>query len=389
MIKCRPILAERSGLSGRFALVWLRQLPRSLDNLKEEPAVLKGLRRAILASLLSILLAAPAQVLAWGNTGHEAVAWLAWHQMNPATKTRVLALLALVPTLHSPTTGKPIAGYAEWKKQIPSGLTADDQNCYLFMLAATWADSIKHQGFQDSDKPPVGVTKDVNTGFIDKVTHGYWHFVDAGFSSDGGSSPTTPIPNAATEIPALRLAISSTEDDVLKSYDMIWLEHLVGDIHQPLHGTVRYFQNKGDAGANLVEIELTPDMQKLFICPPSKYTPTELHAFWDDLPGSCAPAPALTPAVTFASKLPLLAPDPLKPASGLVADTNASDWATESLALAKSDSYKTPIGPGLAQSNGSAYQITPDYYNSALQDAKDRISLAGARLARLLDDNLK
>jgi hypothetical protein len=339
--------------------------------------------------LTFLLLIAPVRTWAWGNTGHEAVAWLAWHQMNADTKKRVLALLQLVPTLQSPTTGRSISGYAEWAKQIPPGLSTDDQNCYLFMLAATWADSIKHQGFQDSDKPPAGLTKDVNIGYSDKVTHGYWHFVDAGFSSDGGTWPTTPVPNAATQITALRAAIASSEVDLLKSYDMIWLEHLVGDIHQPLHGTVRYFGGSGDVGGNLVKIKLTPAMEKQFVCPPSKYTPTELHAFWDDLPGSCAPAPALGTAATFAGGLPLLAPDPTKQATGLVADANPSDWATESLVMAKSDAYATPIGPGLKPTGSSAYLMTTTYYNNAFKDASDRISLAGARLARLLDDNLK
>jgi hypothetical protein len=40
-------------------------------------------------------------------------------------------------------------------------------------------------------------------------------------------------------------------------------------------------------------------------------------------------------------------------------------------------------------STGSSYLITDAYYQKAMQDAKDRIALAGARLAKLLDDNLK
>ena len=45
---------------------------------------------------------------------------------------------------------------------------------------------------------------------------------------------------------------------------------------------------------------------------------------------------------------------------------------------------------GKAQSPevGAAYVITEAYYNAAMQDAKDRIALAGARLAKLLNENL-
>lgn len=102
--------------------------------------------RAVLATALSLLLIAPPRLWAWGNTGHEAVAYVAWKQLQPATKTRVLALLKKVPTLH--TDSAKIPGYSDWVSDLPSGLSADQQNQYLFMRAATWADSIKHHGLQ-------------------------------------------------------------------------------------------------------------------------------------------------------------------------------------------------------------------------------------------------
>src|SRR5437016_3530847 len=42
-------------------------------------------------SLLVILVAQP--VLAWNATGHEAIAAIAWDNMQPATRTKVAALL--------------------------------------------------------------------------------------------------------------------------------------------------------------------------------------------------------------------------------------------------------------------------------------------------------
>ena len=32
---------------------------------------------------------------------------------------------------------------------------------------------------------------------------------------------------------------STTASDSVKSYDLVWLEHLVGDVHQPFHCTTR------------------------------------------------------------------------------------------------------------------------------------------------------
>jgi len=337
---------------------------------------------AIVVSSISILLVAPPQALGWGNTGHEAVAYVAWQQMTPEARARAIELLKQVPTLHNAANTKSIPGYAEWVADLPAGLSQDDQNLYLFMRAATWPDTIKHQWFHDSDTPPKGLTKDVNIGFTDTKSHGYWHFIDAGFASDSSTVPATPAPNVATEIVALRGFIASNEDDVLKAYDLVWIEHLVGDVHQPLHGSTRYFAGASDAGGNDVPIRLTAAMKKAFEGTLSKSAPDELHAFWDSLPGEGQPAPALAQAAAYGGGL--------SPAAKTkIAVTNPARWAAESLALAKRDVYAAPIGASPKPAGGTSYLITTAYYNKAVRDAKSRVALAGARLAKLLNENLK
>jgi S1/P1 Nuclease len=344
--------------------------------------------KVLVAVSLSAILAAPARSHAWGNSGHEAVAYVAWQQLTPATRARVLELLKLVPTLHNPENTASIPGFTDWVNDLPPGLTDDQKNLYLFMRAATWADSIKHQWLKDSDTPPANRPVEVNIGYTDTESHGYWHFINTAFASDQSKVPATPAPNVATQIIALRQDIASDEDDVLKSYDMVWLLHLVGDIHQPLHGAVRYYAGTGDQGGNLVKIDLTPAMKKQFEGSLSSSAPTELHAFWDDLPGEGEPAPALPQAAAFAGSLP-------SAAAGQIADIDPAGWASESLALAKSDAYSAPIGNGpqpaasKSKKSPSAYLISSTYYSTAMQDAKVRIALAGARLAKLLNENLK
>jgi hypothetical protein len=350
--------------------------------------MLKAYCKPVLVTTLALLLVFPPQAWAWGNTGHEAVAYLAWMQLDSSTKTRALALLKKVPTLHTDTADIP--GYSEWVADLPPGLSKDQKNLYLFMRAATWADSIKHHGLHDSDTPPAGLITEVNIGFDDEDSHGYWHFIDQAFTSDGSVTPATPVPNVVTQIAALRADIASSEGDVLKAYDMVWLEHLVGDIHQPLHGTVRYSGGSGDRGGNLVNIKLPIPMEQKFKCPPSKSTPRELHAFWDDLPGSCPPDTGLATAAAFAKALPLLLSNPTAPGAGKVADTDPNNWASDSMSLARKDTYVDPIGEGLQPEDGSkGFLISQAYYDQGMKDAKNQVALAGARLAKLLNENLK
>jgi hypothetical protein len=343
----------------------------------------RTVRGGVLPWLLVLAVAAPQRVWGWGNNGHEAVAYVAWQQLNSDTQKRVMQLLAMVPTLHNADHTKSIPGFADWVNDLPSGLSQDERNLYLFMRAATWPDSIKHQWLRDSDTPPPsGGPSEHAVGYTDTASHGYWHFVDAGFASDQSKVPDTPAPNAATQIAELRTAIASTDAslDLLKSYELIWLEHLVGDIHQPLHGTVRFFTNKGDEGGNTVKITMPTAMKKQFEGTLSNGAPAELHAFWDDLPGEGQPVPALPFAVTFGKALAA--------AKDGVSDTDPNHWAEESLTLAKKDAYHTPIGDGPTPAGGSSYAITQAYYDTAMQDAKARIALAGARLAKLLNEKL-
>jgi hypothetical protein len=386
-LECQAVASGTGACLGRlrtfpsniFAFVYRQSVIFNLP-------MIKNSGRTISATLLSALLAFPSPAWGWGNTGHEAVAFVAWAQLSQSAKTRVMALLKKVPAISDE-----IPGFAEWVQQLPAGLTADQQNQFLFMRAATWADSIKHHGLRDSDTPPAGLTQEVHIGFSDEQSHGYWHFIDTAFANDGESLPDTPVPNIVTQIAALRGFLASNEGDALKAYDLLWLEHLVGDIHQPLHASVRFVEDSGDRGGNLVKIKLTVPMEQKFKCPPSKSTPRELHAFWDDLPGSCPADTGLKLAAAFANSLPLMLTDSSSDPQHKVSDTDPNSWAADSLALAKSDAYADPpIGNGLHPENGtSGFAITQDYYDHALTDAKDRIALAGARLAKLLNENLK
>jgi hypothetical protein len=122
---------------------------------------------------------------------------------------------------------------------------------------------------------PDGPDSSRNIGYADHFRHKYWHFIDLPYSQDGTQLPPVPTPNAETQIKAFRAALGSGASDDVKAYDLAWLEHLVGDIHQPLHAIMRVSATKpeGDAGGSLLPICASP-------CRDS------LHLFWDRLVGS-------------------------------------------------------------------------------------------------------
>lgn len=295
---------------------------------------------------------------AWWDGGHETVAYIAYRKLTPATRQRVDALLKLNPM------------YATWTM----GVAADQQGLAAFVQAATWADCIKSSscigGYtSDGGNTPPGMTTDAqNIGYQDHLMHQYWHFVDEPYSAGApGQPPKTP--NALTEIQLLSGDIGSDKSDDIKSYDVVWLEHLIGDIHQPLHATSRFTKNHpdGDAGGNLV-----------YFC--AKPCRDELHAYWDSLLGS---GPLLVQITATGDQL-LKRKKPAK-----AAEPDPAKWVDESFELAKSEVYLAPVSDDNDPAQTVSPRITAKYAANATRVAKSQVLLAGYRLAQLLNTRLK
>ena len=261
------------------------------------------LRPLIAVTLCLCLFSSTSQ--AWFGFGHMAVAYVAYQKLTPEKRIRVAKLLKKNPYYKT-----------KWKAMIPVGTPADQQDLMYFMIAATWPDQIKNKnsGYVDDgtaggNVPAAGPTAWQNTGYGDLNRHKYWHFIDTPFTQDGTTPlAAIPSPNAETEIAIFRQALTSSVSDKVKSYDLVWLLHLVGDVHQPLHSTTRVGATdlQGDNGGNNVKLS-----------DPSK----ELHAFWDGLPGDSA---NVADVITYGKTL--TAADPL-----LAKKSDASDWINNGL----------------------------------------------------------
>jgi hypothetical protein len=312
----------------------------------------------------------PTPALAWNDFGHMAVAAIAYKNLKPETRSRVDALVSLNPY------------YSRWLASCPADCSPTSRKQIAFMLAATWPDAIKGDSEYKPDGldygfRPDGVTSSLNVGYDDKLLHKYWHFVDYPFSRDGTALPAVPTPNAETQIEVCRKALasdSSTASDALKSYDLNWLLHLVGDVHQPLHCVTRVTGEfpSGDSGGNFV---------KIYECDP----PLLLHSFWDEALNSSRDP---FDVVKYVDELKVvrMAGRKSRPVSAgkAASDLNARRWIDESVDLAHKKVYTTPVG-----SSCRVEKLTAAYRKTARQLAEKRVILAGVRLGNILNRELR
>jgi hypothetical protein len=168
----------------------------------------------------------------------------------------------------------------------------------------------------------------------------------------------------------LSKALHTDEGDDLKSYDMVWVEHLVGDLHQPLRDTSRFTSNhpNGDAGGNLV---LTCD---------TTGCKNELHGFWDDLPG---PGNDLAAAIELGKQLD----SEVAPTDDEINVEDPAAWSSEGFQLAKAVAYASPVTSDSLQS--SPHTLDAGYRNNARNLMKKQLFIAGHRLAATLNNYLE
>lgn len=304
-----------------------------------------------LAGVILIAGLAGAPAAAWNDRGHMVVAAKAWQHLTPQTRNRVGQLLR-----HNPR-------YGAWT----AGIAASQKARVAFTRAATWPDFIKSaHGYEQDRLPNARSTR--NIGYADCLQHRYWHFKDLPFSPDGTTIEPPSNPNAETQIVAFAatLADASAGDEV-KSYDLVWLIHLVGDVHQPLHATQRFLASDsmngghGDNGGNDVSYCLSAGCR----------TGSTLHSFWDGALGNDSDVASVT---AYAGQL--LAP-PAAAANNLAVAT----WFPESFELAKAEVYKPPIGTDLSH----PFVLSTAYQVDAAKTAIAQVSVAGMRLAGLLN----
>jgi hypothetical protein len=297
----------------------------------------------IAAFTSTLYLAVPAQ--AWNVTGHRVVAAIAYDRLTPQARAQVDALLQKHPDFAA-----------------LSGREA-------FLAASVWPDRIKGDGrFYDDTRPDAQPTT-LLAGFPSMARHTNWHYIDIPFSQDGTPLKPAKSPNALDQLQRILKILGPADAEA--SYDLPWLIHLTGDVHQPLHGTSRFSRSQpdGDQGGNLVFVTLGNGAGR------------NLHAFWDDVLGtdtSEGSVNRLAAGITAdyiqqRGPHPRLARDPKR-------------WVDEGFQLAKSEVYTFGTETG---SREHPVVLPAGYEINARHVARVQMAVAGFRLANALNQRFK
>jgi hypothetical protein len=301
--------------------------------------------------LLTIVLIFASPALAWDSVGHKLSAYIAWQQMTPATREKVMKIML---------NASEDSGLGAFYPQDARSVAARQQE--FFMISAYWADIIRDQKFKERYK----------------YHHGNWHYSDTFWTMENGQlkllqNPSEDGGKALEKLFDFDKVLKNTNaSDADKAVAIGWFLHLGGDIHQPLHTSARVtdLEPKGDQGGNL--FLLTP-----------KDTPREkqenLHSFWDRIIGSYIPRKNDAPDAVYLPEIgaKIMKKYPFAKMQNRLELGQYDKWQQESFKIATTAVFPATL---------IRFQPAPaSYKKKAFGIAEERIALAGYRMGATLN----
>ena len=297
----------------------------------------------------AVLLSLASSAFGWDETGHKITAYIAWQQMTPEVRDKVIRILRSAPEdSQLATFFMPYGSRSEGARKRE-----------FFLIAATWPDIIKD--------------KDFGTRF-DNYNHSNWHYFDTLWMLKDDKvvfvDSNEDLGHLMEKLADFDKVIRGSASNAEKAIAIAWLEHLIGDLHQPLHTTGRVLgddDKKGDQGGNLFSLKPKGSREKL-----------NLHSFWDGIIRQNFPN---TNDACEADYLDPIAQSIMKdfPYSKLqsrISSAKYDVWEKESIEIATTEVYK-----GLKR-----YEMpSDDYKKKSLKIAEERMALGGYRLGDLFN----
>ena len=301
--------------------------------------------------LATLTLSTVNSTYAWDDVGHKITAYIAWQQMTPAVRDAVIKLLTSAPE------DSQLATF-----YLPYGSrTEDTRKREYFMLAASWPDIIRDRNFDTRYK---------------KYHHSNWHYTDTAWTIKDGRVQQVNLPGegglALEKIIEFIKLESGTAKDSEKGIAIAWLEHLIGDIHQPLHASARITEQepKGDQGGNL--FLLTPEGT-----PRDKQE--NIHWFWDSIVVRADPNDKDECEADYIDPIArdIMKKYPFSKMESRLALGDPEQWKRESFEIASTKVY-TPDLKRFEQPSSA-------YKKVAMKIAEERLALAGYRMGALFN----
>ena len=283
---------------------------------------------------------------AWDATGHIIVAQIAYDNLTPIAKKDIDDLFK--------TTG--------FSKQFPTFSP--------YIYSAPWPDYLNYD-----IKAPKGNAEDI-FDFWKNVTIS-WHYINdpivIGNFQPPKISPNNSVFAVQYLIQALSEAINRKQYN-LAIYDLIFLTHIIGDIHQPLHSSTLYDKDfpNGDLGGNYYKIH-------------SSFGATELHAAWDGSLGRFENWPHFSGRPGYHPPQSLVENTAMQFESACnqqANDTDPNTWEKEAHDIAMNFVY--PMHNSSAPKPNDS--LTQNYITSGQAVAAKQMCLAGKRLAAVLNN---
>ena len=282
--------------------------------------MLRPLFCRVLLPLVIVCWAGAGTARAWGEKGHVIVAAVAEFHLNQKAKAGIRALLG----------DRPISS----------------------TRLANWADLIKRSSAYQKKYPK-------NSSF---------HFVDVPYQEEGfdKARDSNDGNNVIEAIDRFRKVLASSEDAEDRKDALLFLVHLVGDLHQPLHCADR----EKDRGGNLLKVIFVEDRSRGL----------NLHRVWDtnlvnEAMGDLEPldyARRIDAAVTAKQK----------------ADWqkgNTVDWANATHKLAVERAYRKGDG-GTPLPRDGPVELDQKYADTNKLVVREQLQKAGIRLAFVLNE---
>lgn len=283
---------------------------------------------------------------AWSDTGHKITGYIAWQRMTPAAREAVIKILR-----DAPEDSQLATFYMPYGSQDEETRKRD-----YFILTTTWADIVRDRAFDTRYK---------------KYHKGNWHYSDTFWTRNNGAIEVLKAPEdggqALERLREFDELLRSPATNPAKALAIAWIQHIIGDLHQPLHTSARVtdLEPKGDQGGNsfLLTPQGTPRPQQ-----------ENLHWFWDSIIERSTPnkdndcdADYIMP---IAEKL--MKTYPYAKVSSRIRRGDFTEWIAESLKLAQVEVFSTDL---------VRFQKPAEKYRKKAFDvSRERLTMAGYRM---------